>query len=414
MDGVGRALLLVAVLTGHFGWWVFAYNRINATGLPRPLVKFFERGIFVPLTLLLPLCFIGLYYRSIGDWLIAGTPFPISAAPLLWYALFCLAVIAAIGPFWIYSRFYLIPPRQLLQTQPIRDLDLRNDRELLCQKNITKILARVPGNGILQINSVRKSLHAPTWPKAFDGFRIGHISDLHFTGQLAPDFYRHALRELLSHRPDLIAITGDIIDKPKCLPWIEDLLGEISAPHGCYFVLGNHDKRIADPDDVRQRLTNHGWVDLGSQVAEISIHGEPIILSGHELPWFGSAPDIDAYLQPRQFQTNLENKAQLIFNGKRSAFRIALAHSPDAIDWARRQRIDLLLAGHTHGGQIRFPGIGPIVAPSWYGSQFASGVFYCHPTLMHVSRGLAGVHPIRFRCHPEIAILELYSQAFDA
>jgi predicted MPP superfamily phosphohydrolase len=71
--------------------------------------------------------------------------------------------------------------------------------------------------------------------------------------------------------------------------------------------------------------------------------------------------------------------------------------------------VDLLLAGHTHGGQIRFPIIGPIVAPSWYGSQFASGVFYRQPTLMHVSRGLAGVHPLRYRCQPEIALLELYS-----
>jgi predicted MPP superfamily phosphohydrolase len=90
-------------------------------------------------------------------------------------------------------------------------------------------------------------------------------------------------------------------------------------------------------------------------------------------------------------------------------FRLALAHSPDAFDWAQREGVHLLLAGHTHGGQVRLPGIGPIVAPSWYGSKFASGVFYRKPTLMHVSRGLAGVHPLRFRCAPEIAILELHS-----
>ncbi len=66
-----------------------------------------------------------------------------------------------------------------------------------------------------------------------------------------------------------------------------------------------------------------------------------------------------------------------------------------------------MLAGHTHGGQIRIPLVGPLVAPSHYGSEFASGVFYLKPTLMHVSRGLSGVHPFRWFCPPEISILTL-------
>ena len=84
-------------------------------------------------------------------------------------------------------------------------------------------------------------------------------------------------------------------------------------------------------------------------------------------------------------------------------------HTPDRIGWARRHRLDLLLCGHTHGGQARFPGIGPVVAPSLYGSKFASGVFWAPPTLMHVSRGLAGTHTIRLRCPPEVTLLTLLS-----
>ena len=90
-----------------------------------------------------------------------------------------------------------------------------------------------------------------------------------------------------------------------------------------------------------------------------------------------------------------------------NVLRIGVSHSPDQIGWARRERLDLMLAGHTHGGQIRFPVIGPLVAPSHYGSQFASGVFYLKPTLMHVSRGLSGVHPFRWLCPPEVSVLTL-------
>ncbi|MEM7479130.1 MAG: metallophosphoesterase, partial [Planctomycetota bacterium] len=85
-------------------------------------------------------------------------------------------------------------------------------------------------------------------------------------------------------------------------------------------------------------------------------------------------------------------------------------HTPDCIPWARENQCDLMLAGHTHGGQMRLPLIGPLLAPSLYGSAFASGVFYLKPTLVHVSRGIAGTHPLRLRCPPEISLLTLRTQ----
>lgn len=403
MDGVVRVVILVVVLIGHFGWWVFAYNRINATGLPRRIVKFFERGVFLPITLLLPFALGSLYSSSILDWLSTGRSLSGSAFPVAAYGVFCLAVVGGIGPFWLFSRLFLLAPKQLLHSQVVRQIDLRPERQALCLKPLTRRLAQLPGNCILELHSTRKSLWLPQWPSFLDGFRIGHISDLHFTGQLSQDFYRHALQELVSMRPDVIVITGDIIDKAKCLPWIDELLGQLSAPHGCYYVLGNHDKRIADPGEVRRRLNQCGWVDLGSRVVEIDVHGQKILMAGHELPWFGTEPDFSQQVQL------IRESESASGNLSSNVFRLALAHSPDAIDWAEKQGVHLLLAGHTHGGQVRFPIIGPIVAPSWYGSQFASGVFFRAPTLMHVSRGLAGVHPLRFRCQPEIALLELYS-----
>jgi predicted MPP superfamily phosphohydrolase len=86
---------------------------------------------------------------------------------------------------------------------------------------------------------------------------------------------------------------------------------------------------------------------------------------------------------------------------------VLLAHSPDQFKWARRRDFDLMLAGHTHGGQICLPVIGPIHCPSWHGVKYASGVFFEPPTVMHVSRGVSSELPIRLNCRPEVTKLVL-------
>jgi uncharacterized protein len=88
--------------------------------------------------------------------------------------------------------------------------------------------------------------------------------------------------------------------------------------------------------------------------------------------------------------------------------RSALSHSPDQIEWAQSNDVDLLLAGHLHGGQIRIPIIGPILAPSRRGVEYSSGVFLIPPTIMHVSRGISGEVPIRMNCPPEVTKLVLH------
>jgi predicted MPP superfamily phosphohydrolase len=112
-------------------------------------------------------------------------------------------------------------------------------------------------------------------------------------------------------------------------------------------------------------------------------------VAGNELPWFGEAP-----LMPR---SNLNTPR----------FRILLSHSPDQLSLAKAQGFDLMLAGHNHGGQIRLPFIGALITPSLYGCRYAGGLYDEPPTLLHVSRGLCGVHPIRLNCSPELALLIL-------
>jgi hypothetical protein len=88
-------------------------------------------------------------------------------------------------------------------------------------------------------------------------------------------------------------------------------------------------------------------------------------------------------------------------------FRVLLSHTPDHFAWARRQGVDVMLAGHNHGGQIVLPVIGPVFGPSRHGVRYAGGAFWEDPTLLYVSRGLSGRRPLRFNCPPELTRLIL-------
>ena len=193
---------------------------------------------------------------------------------------------------------------------------------------------------------------------------------------------------------DLVAVTGDIIDKERCLEWLPQVLGRLKSRYGVFYVLGNHDKRMPDTDDLRRRLTDLGLIDLGVGPRVITIDGVEILLAGNEKPWFGPCPEVP----PRGSGDRADAR-----------FRLLLAHTPDQIGWARRHEFDLMLAGHTHGGQVRLPGVGPIFAPSLYGVKYAGSLFREPPTVLHVSRGISGLDPIRWNCPPELAKLVLTS-----
>jgi predicted MPP superfamily phosphohydrolase len=226
--------------------------------------------------------------------------------------------------------------------------------------------------------------------------------------------------------PDLVLITGDILEKEKCLPWLAPTLGRLQARCGKYFILGNHEKRLPDAAPLRRALADCGLVDLGSRCELASIRGVSVLLAGNELPWFGTAPDCkgsgfgvqgSGACIARNSVLSTEYSVPIAERGLDAAnpkseirnpqFRILLSHSPDQLPWARRRKFDLVLAGHNHGGQIRLPFFGALIVPSHFGWRYAGGVYSEPPTLLHVSRGLAGIHPIRLNCPPDIALLIL-------
>ncbi len=381
-----------ALLVSNCGFWLFCFNQTNAAGWERRLTKRLEK-VWILLCFATPAAVWLVDAESLTTWLLHSNRWCPSETRLFApWALCCTLSALLLFPPWLESRRWMWPPANLLAVHTQRFNVPRLTGQASTADWKTALLDRIPGNEITQLEVNRKHLLLPRCVQGIDGLSIAHISDLHFTGQLTQSHYHFMIDRLLEQRPDLIVITGDIIDAAACLPWIEPVLGRLKAPLGCTFLLGNHDQRIARWQQVTEPLTALGFFDLGVADQHLQLsNGASLLLTGNELPWF-----------ERHTSTPVLKPTSAI-----DTLRLGLSHSPDQIKWARNQQLDLLLAGHTHGGQVRLPGIGPLVAPSRYGSRFASGVFYRQPVLMHVSRGIAGTHPLRYRCLPEVSLLVL-------
>jgi predicted MPP superfamily phosphohydrolase len=249
-----------------------------------------------------------------------------------------------------------------------------------------RLLAALPGNQIFQVELAERTLRPARLPAAWDGLKLLHLSDLHFHGTPDRDWYRFVMDRCAEWEPDVVALTGDLADSWHHLRWVVPVLGRLRWKVAAFAVLGNHDHWY-DPGYVRRRLRRLGMRVPVNSWEQLEVRGQPLLVVGHEGPWVRPAPDLSA-CPP-------------------DAFRLCLSHTPDNIRWARRHNIDLMLSGHVHGGQVRFPLVGSVLVPSRYGRRYDAGTFAEGPTLLHVTRGLGGQHPLRLRCRPEAVLLTL-------
>ena len=256
---------------------------------------------------------------------------------------------------------------------------------------VDRVLMRLPGNQVWSVEQVRREIGIVDLPPALDGMTIVHVSDLHFTGRVDRSYFTRVVEMINRLEPDVIAITGDVVDRADCLSWIPATLGRLRSRHGSFFVLGNHDGRVGH-ELVRTHLREAGLWDVGGVCRRVNICGASLLVAGNELPWCAPAAD------PHTFAT--DNDAPV-------ALKMLLSHSGDQFRWARRHGFELMLAGHSHGGQIRLPGLGALVCPIRDSLAMAAGLFYEPPTMLHVSRGISAELPIRINCRPEITQLVL-------
>lgn len=389
MSFVGLSLGLLAWL-GHAAFWQGLGNRWHATGFPRRPVKIVAALLHVAQFSILGLMLAWSYFTFVDG---RSRPNTTAIGVAAWYyILWCWSIAAVLIPSWCWQRWTDRRPTHFISAELITvDLAAGQPGTLVSGWK-GKIGVALPGNQLFHVEVAKKVLGCERLPRELDGFRIAHLSDLHFSGRVHREFFERAVEVVNDLQPGLIAITGDVCDVRGCLEWIPQTLGRLCARFGVYFILGNHDLRI-DTVELRQTLASAGLIDVGGRWLAVDTGGAALHLAGNERPWFTAAAPLDAPLPRRVNEPR--------------PFRVLLSHSPDQIDWARRGDFDLMLAGHTHGGQIRLPLIGPVVCPSRYGVRYASGLFFRPPTLMHVLRGLSSLTPLRFNCPPEIALLEL-------
>ena len=225
-------------------------------------------------------------------------------------------------------------------------------------------------------------------PFSFHGFRIAHISDLH-NAEFGKD--NEKLLELLTQtQPDLIAITGDLVDSRRTDFAIATVfVREAVKIAPVYYVPGNHEARIADYADLKAVLLAEGVTVLENSSIPFELGADSITLTGFMDPAFGiPMPDLGD-----------EN------------YQVAFSHRPELLDVYAAQGLNLVLTGHAHGGQIRLPFIGGLIAPhQGFFPEYNSGIHFRGATAMVISRGLGNsLFPLRFHNRPELILITLES-----
>jgi uncharacterized protein len=382
------SLLLLALL-GHGFLWIGVVNRLHAVGIQRRIVSVLTLVFFLCASLL-PVA-IGAWFLARGElelpWASAGTPAGLAIGA---YLLVCwiVAPVTLVRAVWL-GIFLRRPSIVRFHRRRAAVIDPA-EAAVSAEENRHHFAARLPLNEILRLVVAEQVVDVPRLAAALDGLSIVHLSDLHFTGRIGKAYFREVVRVANELHGDLIAVTGDIVDKSACVEWIADTLGQLSAPAGAHFILGNHDLR-AGADTVCRELERCGLHHVGGRWRRIEIRGTPVVLAGNERPWIARVADMRDCPPPAPV----------------GPLRIVLAHTPDQLAWARAHDADLLLTGHTHGGQICIPPLGAIFSPTFLGVKHISGVYHASPTIMQVSRGLSGDMPVRWNCPPEIVHLTL-------
>ncbi|HXP43045.1 MAG TPA: metallophosphoesterase [Candidatus Acidoferrales bacterium] len=247
---------------------------------------------------------------------------------------------------------------------------------------------------------VRPDFSLARWPERLNGFTIALLSDFHYD----PCFSIHPLHAAIplvsGLRPDLIALTGDFVSVPaigdnaKAAHAAEPcahLLRQMSAPHGLWAILGNHDCET-DPEQVTRALRAEGIHVLNNKSEAIERDGARFWLGGVDDVISGS-PDL----------------AETLRSVPAGEALILLAHEPDFADEASKFAIDLQLSGHSHGGQIRIPLIPPLYLPE-LAKKYVMGTYQVGPLPLYTNAGLGTIGlPVRLNCPPEITLITLRS-----
>jgi predicted MPP superfamily phosphohydrolase len=234
-----------------------------------------------------------------------------------------------------------------------------------------------------------RSIHLRRLPKAFEGFRIVQLSDIHHSPFTSREQIEYAVDTANSLRPDIVALTGDYISKERqyAAPCAE-LLGTLRARYGVFAVLGNHD-HWTDAPLITDLFRAEGITVLVNQGMRFEQRGAAFWLAGVDDTMVG-----------------LEDLPLALAGARENEMKLLLAHNPIILRRAARAGVDLVLSGHTHGGQVNLRS--ERSASGRPRRRLLKGLASQGETQIYVTRGLGTVVlPIRYGCPPEVSLLEL-------
>ncbi len=372
--------LIVVCSLGHAIIWVRLINASYGLRWQKGFIKLARNSLYFILSGM-PLLFILLTWQTIPHQGVSELP-----ALMQGYLIVTSALGIIVLPILVIRHWF--------KKEPAFQLAYHNEPKNIAQElgyrpsgeGKRGWMATLPFNQAYEIELAEREIQVTGLPAALDGLRILHLSDLHFWGRPARPYFEKVLGYCSSRSCDLLVITGDLIDSADHYDWLS-MLGLLSPSEAALAIRGNHDARY-DAGQVTQRMERLGIQMIGGKARRLKVRGEEILVAGNEAPWLVPVPDVT------------EHRAA-------NYFRLALIHCPDQFQWAKRNRFNLVLAGHNHGGQIRLPGLGSIFVPSLTGRRYDMGLFCEAGCVMHVSRGVSGKDPIRYFCRPEVTWLTL-------
>lgn len=236
------------------------------------------------------------------------------------------------------------------------------------------------------------------WGDAGPPLRLAHLSDLHSSSAISLDHIGRAIDLALDEQPDMICLTGDFVtDRAPDPDGLAAVLRRLPESAPTFACLGNHDGgrwsarrgRDATPDAVLEILRDAGIQTLRDETILLPIGGRELLLTGVEDLWSFPIDPVRA-----GFSTDRRK-------------RLVLAHNPDTKDALAREAWDLMLCGHTHGGQIRLPFWGGRLTAPVRDDRYIEGLLPWGDRWLHISRGVGCLHGIRINCPPEVTLLEL-------
>jgi hypothetical protein len=353
------------------------------------------------------------YQFNFSSWRNPATPVRLTlrdallAAPFFWWAAsslfaFVVVILFAIprgiggGVRWLLARRHAAGPE--IQSPARRQFLERTAAVATGVPFVAGTYGLLYGRLNLQVTA--QIIRLPRLPRAFEGFRICQLSDIHIGPFMPAEEIRKYVAIANAQKPEMIVLTGDFVTfDPHTQEAVVDALRGLRAPFGVYGSLGNHDAWAGVEDSITELFRQTGVRILRGANVPIAAHNESFNLIGVDFQsprGFGPSPPVKRLLG------NIEGLVD------RDRVNILLSHNPDTFDRAAELGVDLSLAGHTHGGQAALEFISPEIAPSRLVTPYVAGWFHKPGGHLYVNRGIGTIFiPIRIGAPPEITIYSL-------